>query len=125
MQNHRKLFIPLVVAAMLALPAVALAHAFLDHAEPKVGSTVQQPPKQIKLWFTQDLEPAFSTIEVRDSRGQQVDKKDAKLDAKDPKLLIVSIPKLANGQYTVTWSVVSTDTHRTHGDFKFTVKTGS
>lgn len=115
----------LLAAAMLALPTAAWAHAFLDHADPKVGSVVNDSPSEIKIWFTQEIEPDFSTIEVRDGQGNQVDKKDSHQDSNNKKLLVVSVPKLADGEYTVTWSVVSTDTHHTHGDFKFTVKTGS
>ena len=51
------------------LPAAAQAHAFLDHASPKVGSTVASAPKELLLWFTEKLEPAFSTVEVRNAQG--------------------------------------------------------
>jgi methionine-rich copper-binding protein CopC len=47
----------------------ALAHAFLDHALPAVGSTVQDSPHEIRLWFTQRLEPAFSKARVLDKTG--------------------------------------------------------
>jgi len=107
------------------LPVGAWAHAFLDHADPKVGSVLSSSPEEIKIWFTQEIEPDFSSIEVRDSQGNEVDKQDTHQDASDKKLLMVSVPKLADGQYTVTWKVVSTDTHHTHGDFNFTVKSQS
>jgi copper resistance protein C len=115
----------LFVVLMFWLPNVAWAHAFLDHSDPKVGSTVSTPPKEVRIWFTQEIEPAFSTIEVRDSSGKQVDKQDCRQDSQDKKLLIVSVGRLADGEYSVSWSVVSTDTHHTQGDFKFTVKAGS
>ena len=51
------------------LPAAALAHAMLDHASPRVGSTVATAPKELMLWFTEKLEPAFSTAEVRNAQG--------------------------------------------------------
>ena len=70
----------LVAVLFLALQSHAWAHAFLDHAEPKVGSTVTNSPAEIKIWFTQNLEPAFSTLEVQDAHGKEVDKKDAHLD---------------------------------------------
>jgi methionine-rich copper-binding protein CopC len=111
------------VCLAMMIPAAAWAHAFLDHANPKVGSVITQTPQEIKIWFTQEIEPDFSVIEVRDSQGIQVDKQDTHQDSSDKKLLIVSVPKLGAGEYTVTWKVVSTDTHHTHGDFKFTIKT--
>ncbi len=112
----------LAVILFLVIQLQARAHAFLDHAEPKVGSAVADSPPVIKIWFTQDLEPAFSTIEVQDAQGNEVDKKDTHLDDKDKTLLIVSVPQLSDGTYTITWQVTSVDTHRTQGQFKFTVK---
>ncbi|MGA9778212.1 MAG: copper homeostasis periplasmic binding protein CopC [Limisphaerales bacterium] len=106
----------------LALQSQAWAHAFLDHADPKVGSTVTNSPAEVKIWFTQELEPAFSSIQVADAQGKEVDKKDTHLDSKDKSLLVVSLPQLAAGTYMVTWHVVSVDTHRTQGHFEFTVK---
>ena len=111
-----------VLLLIFALPSVVAAHANLDHAEPKVGSTVDKPPTEVKIWFSQSVEPAFSTIEVFDSGGKQIDKKDLHVDKADKTILIVSVPDLGPGTYKVVWHVVSTDTHKTHGDFKFTVK---
>ena len=122
---QRQLIAITAICFALLLPASAWAHAFLDHADPKVGSVIASSPDEIKIWFTQEIEPDFSSIEVRDSRGNEVDKQDTHKDSSDKKLLIVSVPKLADGQYTVTWKVVSTDTHHTHGDFSFTVKSQS
>ena len=51
----------------------AAAHALLDHAEPPVGNTVATPPREVTLWFTQKLEPAFSTVTVTNAAGQRVD----------------------------------------------------
>jgi hypothetical protein len=110
------------LALLLALQSVTFAHAFLDHAEPKVGSEVSPVPTSVKIWFTQKIEPAFSKIQVFDADGHEVDAKDCHLDDKDHSLLIVSLPKLGAGTYKVVWGVVSVDTHRTKGDFKFVVK---
>lgn len=113
-----------VPAALLFLAAQsqAWAHAFLDHAEPKVGASVTNGPTEVKIWFTQNLEPVFSSVVVQDNKGKEVDKKDMRQDDKDKSLLIVSVPPLPEGTYTVIWHVVSVDTHRTQGRFKFTIK---
>ena len=120
MKSNVKLSAILIVFAM-GLCEAASAHAFLDHAEPRVGSKVSASPDEVKIWFTQELEPAFSSIKVFDANGNQVDKKDTHLDDKDKKLLKVSLSTLAPGEYKVVWQVVSVDTHRTNGDFKFHV----
>lgn len=99
----------------------AQAHAFLDRAEPRVGATVQAAPAQLRLWFTQEIEPAFSTVKVIDSKGRRVDKGDVQVDAASRELMRVSLETLGVGDYTVVWRVVSADTHVTEGDFVFHV----
>ena len=104
---------------------VAYAHADLDHAEPKVGAEIKKSPDEIKIWFSDEIEPTFSTITVQNQSGSQIDNRDTHVDSHNPKLLIVSVPKLDAGVFTVTWKVTAKDTHRTHGDFKFTIKAAS
>ena len=117
----RVLLCVLFLAQSLGCSPAARAHAFLDHATPAVGSTVRSSPPEVKLWFTQELEPAFSSVRVEDAGGKQVDGNDAKVDAGDATLLGVSLPKLEPGRYRVRWRVLSVDTHVTEGDFTFDV----
>jgi copper resistance protein C len=107
---------------LLALSSgAAHAHAFLDHADPRVGNTVKSPPRTLALWFTQNLESAFSTIEVLDANGTQMNAGKASVDANDRKLLRVPVKALPAGTYTVKWRVLSVDTHTTEGNFTFHV----
>jgi methionine-rich copper-binding protein CopC len=108
----------LVSFLSLAASTLAQAHAFLDHASPRVGSTVAAPDL-VRLWMTEDLEPAFSKVRVFDAEKHQVDKKDAKISGST---MTVSLPKLASGTYLVKWTAVATDTHHTDGTFSFTVE---
>ena len=113
----------LAAILLLAVTARAQAHALLDHADPKVGGEVAKVPTEVDLWFTQNLEAAFSTVVVKNAKGEQVDKKDARLDPKNAELFKVSLPAtLPAGIYTVTWHAVSADTHKTDGSFTFTIK---
>ena len=105
----------------LALPAAALAHAFLDRAVPAVGSKVHGQPAEVRLRFSQPLEPAFCTVRVLNAGGKQVDRKDKRLDPADASVLRVSLPPLAPGVYRVRWRVLSADTHVTEGDYSFEV----
>lgn len=109
------------VAGLALAPVMALAHAQLDHASPAVGSTVAQPPKEVALWFTEALEPKFSTIEVRDAQGTAVQAGPATLARGNTAQLRVPVKLLAPGTYTVIWRVLSIDTHRTQGKFIFRV----
>ena len=108
-------------AIAACLSGAVLAHAFLDHALPAVGATVSQAPAEVTLWFTQPLEPAFAGVAVTNAAGQRVDTGQVAIDPKDPQELHVPLRPLAPGDYKVSWHVVSVDTHRTEGDFSFTV----
>jgi methionine-rich copper-binding protein CopC len=109
------------LALMGGLVPAAGAHAFLDHALPRVGSTIKASPPQLKIWFSQRLEPAFSRVQVFDSSGKRVDNGDSRVDSSDDTLLTASLPQLAPGTYRVAWRVLSVDTHVTEGDFSFDV----
>ena len=97
------------------------AHAFLKEAEPTVGSTVQTSPSEVRIRFTENIEPASSSIQVFDASGKQVDKHDLHLDHSDHSLLHLSLPPLEAGIYKVVWRVVSVDRHVTNGNFTFRV----
>jgi methionine-rich copper-binding protein CopC len=116
----KRVLLVILLAACVAC-STARAHAFLDHAAPAVGSTVHAPPAQVRLWFTQQLEPAFSSVRVVDRSDKRVDRGDSNVDARDGTILQVSVPALATGRYRVVWRVLSVDTHVTEGDFTFDV----
>ena len=113
--------ISLMLAALLVWAAAAGAHASLARADPRVGSTVRTSPSIIRLWFTEQLEPAFSSVQVVNDAGKQVDKGDGRVDPANPVLLQVSVPALQPGTYKVIWRVLSVDSHVTKGDFTFRV----
>lgn len=97
------------------------AHAFVDHAEPPVGSKVQQIPHVVRIWFTESIQPALSVIKVFDAAQKQIDRKDTRSEARDRALLQISLPSLGAGTYKVIWRVTSVDGHVTNGDFTFRV----
>ena len=106
-------------AAFLLLgTVVATAHAYLDHAEPRVGNTVRVAPRELTLWFTQNLEPAFSTVTVTDASGQRVDSGKPSISGS---VIRVPLRTIGAGMYRVRWRVLSVDTHTTEGSFTFTI----
>jgi copper resistance protein C len=107
--------VPLML--LLATGEVA-AHAALDHAEPRVGNTVATAPREVTLWFTQKLEPAFSTITVTNAAGQRVDAGKPRVGGSQ---MSVSLRSGGAGAYHVKWHVLSVDSHTTEGNFTFTV----
>ena len=105
---------------LMAIPA-ANAHPFLKQALPAAGSTVSHAPRQVSLWFTESIEPAFSKAVVRNARGKDVDRGHAHLARGKHAELQIALKPLPPGTYKVTWHVLSVDTHKTHGSFSFTV----
>jgi methionine-rich copper-binding protein CopC len=113
---HRKIFFAVIPLMLLGSPA-AHAHAFLDHANPRVGSTVRSAPSEVTLWFTQKLEPSFSSARITDGSGARVDQ-GVRVEGTQ---IHVPVRSLAPGTYRVRWKVLSVDTHTTEGSFTFRV----
>ncbi len=109
----------LVLVAGAGAVTPAHAHAFLEHAVPGVGATVGGAPGDLELSFTQNVVVALSGVSVAGDSGAVAV---AKPVAASPDTLRVHLARpLQPGTYTVTWHVVSVDTHPTSGSFKFTV----
>ena len=120
---RRRITIAVCLTALLGTGArVALAHAFPERAEPRVGAVIRGSPPVVRVWFDGELEPAFCQLVVADGSGRRVDQGDARVDAANRRLLQVSVPGLAPGTYSVHWAVLSIDGHRTTGDYRFTVR---
>lgn len=98
------------------------AHTLPIRSEPGAGTTLNDPPVCVCIWFDNALEPASSTIIVQNAKGQRVDQGDSHVNRDDPKLLEVSLSSLSPGTYRVIWTAISKDGHRTTGDYIFTVK---
>jgi methionine-rich copper-binding protein CopC len=109
-----------IASLLLALTANggAYAHAMLASASPPVGGSVGAAPRQVTLSFTQGLEPAFSSVQVTDSKGARVDAGKAQVSGST---MTVGLKALSPGTYKVHWHVLSVDTHKTEGSFSFHV----
>jgi len=109
----------LIFILTLASISLAEAHAFLDHAEPKVGSTVVAPT-QVEVWMTMALrKKTYTTLQVFDAKGNEVDKRDVVISEAT---MTVSVPKLGAATYTVAWKALAVCGHKTSGTFMFTVE---
>ena len=106
--------------ALALCPTIAYAHAQLDHTSPSVGSTVKSAPSEVRMWFSQPLEPKFTTAQLRSSSGTVV--ATGGVDTADPKQIVIRVNALPAGRYKVFWKVLSVDTHHTEGSFSFEVK---
>ena len=120
----RKIQLGLPILILIALLAVeAGAHAFLSSAVPAVGSTVAIGPKELRLHFSESVEVKFSTVKISMDGGKDIEPIKIAADPSNPEMIIVNLPApLVPGRYLIKWRVVSVDTHKTQGDYRFTVK---
>ncbi len=86
-----------------------------------MGSEVAASPPELSITFTEGVEPLFSTIQVDGPNGAAIATGKPHVAPDSDRRLVVELPKLAPGTYTVIWHVTSVDTHKTEGSYAFTV----
>jgi copper resistance protein C len=104
---------------------LALAHATLVKSDPGRRAVLVTAPKQIRLWFNEKLEPAYSSITVTDANDRPVGRAAAVVSKDDAKLLTLAIGEvLPPGRYKVSYRALSVDGHVVDSSFSFTIKPG-
>jgi copper transport protein len=111
----------LAAAAALALPAAAWAHAALLHTEPTASRTVNVPPAQVRLTYSEPIEPRFAIVSVTDAQGTQVTSGSPAGAPGSPQTLVTPLRRVPEGWYLVFWRVISADGHPVRGAFTFAV----
>lgn len=113
----------MIVTGALTFSQFAAAHAHLKSSVPAAKADVTQSTQSLTLTFTEEVEPAFSGVEIFDADQKKVASEKAKLDVKQHDRLIVDLAQpLAAGSYQVNWHVLSIDGHKTKGSYRFSVK---
>jgi copper transport protein len=107
--------------AALALPAPACAQAALLRTLPSASGTVNTPPKQLLLTYSEAVEPRFAIVSVTDVKANRVTSGAPRRSAANPDTLVVPLQKLREGWYLVYWRVISVDGHPVRGAFTFAV----
>ncbi len=117
-----KFSIVLSIVLLLSLPSSgrhAWAHAYPAVSVPNNGATVREPPRELRIQFTEEVEIAFSQITVKAASGEVVSQGKLRQLASDT--LAIDLKPLSAGTYSVEWLVLSVDTHVTDGVLRFTV----
>jgi copper transport protein len=98
------------------------AHAVLDHSNPPAEAVLAQAPAEIRLWFTEPLEPKFSRFTLLDTHGGTVNTPKSQVDSGDPTQMFMQPGPLPDGLYIVLWDTTSAaDGHPATGSFEFTI----
>ena len=110
----------LLMAIDFARSSLASAHAYPTNVSPADGSTVTQPPREIRIQFTEGVELEFSRVDVKSASGERVTQGKLRKVAADT--LAIDVKPLSSGAYVIEWQVLSVDTHITEGVLRFIVK---
>ncbi|MGI8486246.1 MAG: copper resistance CopC/CopD family protein, partial [Thermomicrobiales bacterium] len=121
------LFTAALVALMAGIPVHdASAHAELVRAEPPIDGLVVAPPDQLQLFFSEDVATAnpAPAVQLLDENGKS-QKVSIESQGADAREVVVEIPNLGNGTWTVSWTVKSTDDgHVLSGTYAFRIGEG-
>jgi copper transport protein len=110
------------VAAMLALPSTASAHAYLVKTVPAASVVLNAPPPNIQLTYDEAVEPRFAIISVTNVDGHQETTAPVHRSPSDPDTLVVPLrPNLPEGWYLIYWRAISVDGHPVNGFFTYAV----
>jgi copper transport protein len=103
------------MALLLTLPALALAagvalgHSELESSTPADGAVLAVAPAEIGGDFTEAVDPARSTMELRGPDGAVLAKGGVPDGGPATRMTIAGLPALAPGEYEVRWSTVTPD----------------
>ena len=113
----------LAVALAVGMPAAsALAHSMLVKAEPARRAVLTKAPNQVRLWFNEKIEGDYASLIVLDDKKQSITDVKPTLASDDPKSIILPLPELLPGKYSIKFRVLSVDGHVVESSFDFTVK---
>jgi copper resistance protein C len=112
-----------VAALALTLQsAPALAHAMLVKAEPARRASLTVTPSQVRLWFNEEIEKDYASLTVLNADKAAVTEVKPHTASDAPKAIVLPLPELAAGKYTVKFRVLSVDGHVVDSSYDFTVK---
>jgi copper resistance protein C len=106
---------------MHAVPET-MAHSMLVKAEPPRRAVLTKAPAQVRLWFNEEIEGDYASLVVLDIEKHPVTEVKPQLAPDDRKSVVLPLPELVPGKYSVKFRVLSVDGHVVESSFDFTIK---
>ena len=114
--------ISLAMLSLLFQVNSVLAHATLVKSDPPRRASLSSSPKQIQLWFNEKIEGSYASVTVLDSNKKSITENNPEVVLDDPKSVILNIPQMEPGRYTVQYRVMSVDGHVIASSYDFSIK---
>jgi len=112
----------LLFISFFLLQSNASAHAYITNSIPSENESLDKAPQQVKIEFNEKIQSGFTVLNVLNSAGERVDKKDVAIDKQTKKFISVTLKDgLKNDVYTVEWRVLSADGHSVSGIIPFSI----
>ena len=109
----------IITTTLLLMSGLLLAHSDLEKSIPCNAQTVNKPLKEIVLIYTQPVK--LVQFELIASDQQTVDT-NFKPSLEDQTKFTVQVNNLDNDHYTVLWTIMGADGHKSEGDFSFSLE---
>ncbi|HQV89785.1 MAG: copper resistance CopC family protein [Nitrosomonas sp.] len=114
--------ISLAMLSLLFQVNSVLAHATLVKSDPPRRASLSSSPKQIQLWFNEKIEGSYASVTVLDSNKKSITENNPEVVLDDPKSVVLNIPQMEPGRYTVQYRVMSVDGHVIASSYDFSIK---
>ncbi|MFC3747088.1 copper resistance CopC/CopD family protein [Paenibacillus sp. GCM10012306] len=114
------LLLLLMLASWVSIPTQAHAHAIAELKVPEPNTQMNESPPRVEIHFNEQIEMGMGGVQVLDSLSKSVTEEKSSTSV-DRRIISLALPKLDEGIYTVSYSVVSADGHPVSGSYIFVV----
>jgi copper transport protein len=108
------------IGLLLATAGPASAHAALTGSDPQQGVVVDKAPTQVSLTFSEQVSMSANSLRVLDPKGKPV-QSGTPTNLSGTTYAVRLHSGLPDGTYTVTYHVVSADSHPVAGAYTFSI----
>ncbi|WP_329600113.1 copper resistance protein CopC [Streptomyces pseudovenezuelae] len=111
-----------LAGVLLGGAAPASAHAVLTSSDPRAATVLKTAPKEVTVSFDESVALAEDSVRVLDPDGRPVTAGDpTHADGAADTARVPVTGDLQEGTYTVSWRVLSADSHAVSGAFTFSI----
>lgn len=116
------LILSVLVTLTLLLPGGAAAHANFVESDPAPNTVVEQAPATARIRFSEPLESSYSRVVLTSADNGPIVTGDSRIAPDDPYALLLDLPALPEGQYSLQWRTLSqADGHTMQGFIPFAI----